>query len=471
MRDHVVHAVVPPRRHPPDVAIDRVERGLTQRLAARQLHRVEVDEPLRRRQEDHRVVAAPAVRVLVRERLAVPQPPARLQRLDDVRVRVEDALAAKQLDVVEEMPRRPDRRVDLQAVFHAGLEVVGAVARRGVHGAGAGVERHVAAEHAERGPRVERMLKADVLQLLALHAGDRRAKRLARRGRDVRRERFGDDHRAAVDVVRRVVELRMKRDRQIRRNRPRRRRPDEDRDAPAGERRHAPPELRCALRRERELDVDRRRRVVLVLDFGLGERGAAVDAPVHRLLALVDEPLLDELAQRARDRRLVLEVHRQIRRVPRREDPEALELLAHDADEALGVRAARAAEFRGRHLALLRPELAVDSQLDRQAVAVVADDVRRVEAGHRSRLDDDLLEDLVERGPHVDVAVRVRRSVVEDELRRACALRANLPVEVDGLPAGERLGLARGQIRLHREVGARQVDRVFPLRHGYPPIL
>ena len=111
---------------------------------------IERDEPLRRRQEDHRVVAAPAVRIGVRERLAVPQLAALLQRRLDVRVRVEHALAAEQLHRVEEVSGRPDRRVDLQAVPHAGVEVVGAVARRGVHGAGAGLERHVVAEHAER---------------------------------------------------------------------------------------------------------------------------------------------------------------------------------------------------------------------------------------------------------------------------------------------------------------------------------
>ena len=37
---------------------------------------------------------------------------------------------------------------------------------RGVHRAGAGLERHVLGEHAERGPRVERMLEADLLELV-----------------------------------------------------------------------------------------------------------------------------------------------------------------------------------------------------------------------------------------------------------------------------------------------------------------
>jgi hypothetical protein len=37
---------------------------------------------------------------------------------------------------------------------------------------------------------------------------------------------------------------------------------------------------------EAEADVDRRRFLVLVLDLGLGQRRAAVEAPVHRLQAL-----------------------------------------------------------------------------------------------------------------------------------------------------------------------------------------
>ena len=211
--------------------------------------------------------------------------------------------------------------------------------------------------------------------------------------------------------------------------------------------------------------------MILVLDFGFRERRAAVDAPVHRLLAFVDEILRDEAAERARDRRLVLEVHRQVRRVPGAEDAEALELLAHRADEALRVRAARAAEIGDRHLTLLRTELAIDLQLDRQPVAVVADDVRRVEAGHRSRLDDELLQDLVHRRAHVDVAVGVRRAVVQHELRRAVAALPNPSVKVHFPPAREHLRLARRQVRLHREVGARQVDGVLPLGHGYPSIL
>ncbi len=78
------------------------------------------------------------------------------------------------------------------------------------------------------------------------------------------------------------------------------------------------------------------------------------------LLALVDEPLLDELTKRPGDCRLVAKIHRQVQMVPVAEDAEALEFLAHDADEARRIRATGAPEIGQRHLALLGPELPVD---------------------------------------------------------------------------------------------------------------
>ena len=59
---------------------------------------------------------------------------------------------------------------------------------------------------------------------------------------------------------------------------------------------------------------------------------------------------------------------------------------------------------------------AIDLQFDRQAVAVVADDVRRIESGHRARLHDDVFQNLVERGAEVDVTIGVGRPVVKHEL-------------------------------------------------------
>ena len=46
-----------------------------------------------------------------------------------------------------------------------------------------------------------------------------------------------------------------------------------------------------------KLDVDRGAGVLLVLDFGLGQGGAALGAPVNRLHAPVDHPFFSHLAE------------------------------------------------------------------------------------------------------------------------------------------------------------------------------
>ena len=79
---------------------------------------------------------------------------------------------------------------------------------------------------------------------------------------------------------------------------------------------------------------------LLVFDFGFGEGGLIVDAPVDRLEALVDETLFEELEKVVGDARLVLRRHGEIGFVPAAEDAHALELLALQVDIFLGVLAA-----------------------------------------------------------------------------------------------------------------------------------
>ena len=187
-----------------------------------------------------------------------------------------------------------------------------------------------------------------------------------------------------------------------------------------GERGHARRQLGGALRAQRELDVDRRRGVVLVLDLGLGQRRAAVDAPVDRLLALVDHALLDEPAERAHDRRLVAVVHRQVRVVPVAQHAQPLELRR-------AGRRRTARRTRGRRGGSRRRSSRASSGRARESTfssigrpwQSQPGHVRRVEARHRPRPHDEVLEDLVEGGAEVDVAVGVGRAVVQDEDRRA----------------------------------------------------
>ena len=162
------------------------------------------------------------------------------------------------------------------------------------------------------------------------------------------------------------------------------------------------------------------RGLVFVLDLGLGERGLAVHAPVHGLEALVDDARADEAPELAGDHRLIGGLHGHVRVLPVADDAEPLELLALDVDVLLRVLAA-AANLLERvhgpphvHIRGVEAELLVHLVLDGQAVAVPARHVDGVVSEHGARLDHEVLEDLVERRPHVDVAVGVGRPVVED---------------------------------------------------------
>src|SRR5215471_8255290 len=142
------------------------------------------------------------------ERLPVPQTASLFERLFDIWIRVEHALAAEQLDVFVEVARRSDRRVNLEAVFHAGVEVVRAMPGCRMDRTGAGIERDVVAEHADGITLIQRMPETNALELRALHLRHRICELPADDLADGLGQTLSEDDRTAVDVERRVVELR-----------------------------------------------------------------------------------------------------------------------------------------------------------------------------------------------------------------------------------------------------------------------
>ena len=111
-RHHVVDAVVPPRRDPFHVVSMACKRRLAQRVrlsavGGNRRVAVHADEPLRRREEDDRVMAAPAMRVLMRKIRSMQQPAAFFELLFDAGIRVEDALPRESSTVSRKCPPGP----------------------------------------------------------------------------------------------------------------------------------------------------------------------------------------------------------------------------------------------------------------------------------------------------------------------------------------------------------------------------
>ena len=145
-----------------------------------------------------------------------------------------------------------------------------------------------------------------------------------------------------------VVKVRIQRHGLVGRQRPRGRRPDDDvggRGA-QGPGRGADACLQIAVVEHPEAHIDGGRGVILVLHFGLGERRAAVEAPVHGFDALVEVAVGDDATEHPDLVRLVLRVHGEVGMIPVTQHAQTLEihaLLGRPAHVAKARQAARKA--------------------------------------------------------------------------------------------------------------------------------
>ena len=320
--DHALDAGASPRRH---------ELHGRQRFAcaieqpgARHRHK-----PLRRGAEDHRALVAPAMRIAVLVGLVVQQHAALAEKLDDRPVGLQHELSCHEGRVVHEHAARVHRIQYAETVSLAHVIVIETMTRGGMHGARAGLCGDMGAQHHRHLPLEKRML-----QQLAIHARTRRH-RNGIGAIDAITRQHGllqgiGQHEVIVlrHAEQHIRQLRVQRDAQIGRQRPRRGGPDGDRHPGRGL--HVHPETA----RERngihsiEAHIHRGRGLVLVLDLGLGQRRAAVHAPVHRLEAFFQVAVSREFAEGAHDVRLGAEIHGEVRVRPVAEHAQADEILA-----------------------------------------------------------------------------------------------------------------------------------------------
>src|SRR5207245_9624240 len=98
---------------------------------------------------------------------------------------------------------------------------------------------------------------------------------------------------------------------------------------------------------------------------------------------------------------------------------------------------------------------------DWKAVAVPARDVRRALAQHGLRFHHEIFKDLVERRAHVYIAIGKGRPIMKNKQFSTLSRFLNLLVKARLLPRPEHLRLARGKVRLHRKLCARQIQSIF----------
>src|SRR5438270_8133470 len=146
------------------------ERFLAQRFLPTVRRLVHFDEPLLGGTENHRIVAAPAMRVSVPVIVMAEERAALLEQLHNDRIRAEDILALVFGQAFGIHAFVVERRVNLQTIFLSGIEVLGAMTRSGVHDAAALVEGDVFGENSGNLYVHEGVLKFHALELAALEA-------------------------------------------------------------------------------------------------------------------------------------------------------------------------------------------------------------------------------------------------------------------------------------------------------------
>ncbi len=310
----------------------------------------------------------------------------------------------------------------------------------------------------------------NVLELAAFEAAELRCRSKFAGGSKRRRQFRGYD----VDWVRDAVcgfrisarcqgyvfKVRMERHRHRRRQRPGSCRPDDgEHVAPRQQR------VECGgIRGQLVAHVNRRARMHFVLNFGLGQGGTVVNAPIDRLESAIDKPLLKKAVKRLESSRFIVARHGHVGLIPPAEASDSLKLCSLQVNILLRIGATCIQYCRNGHLQLFTAELLVNLDLDRQAVAVVTGNVRRIKPCHGFGLDDKVLQPLVQGMAEVNRPVRIRRAVVKNVGGSALAGLPQFVVESQRGPLRKPKRLILRQIGLHREGGLRQCKGRLQLR-------
>jgi hypothetical protein len=441
------------------------------------------DVPGGARELDERIgVGAPAERVVVPVGLRVDEPPAPLELGEDVLVAVFDPTAGVGRELRAERAVGADGAEEREVLVlckELPVRHVVVLAERGrdVDDARAGVERdEVGREDLPHGRVPLRVVRVEVErrhvrgphELFPEELRERRGGidlELLRQRLD---ERLGHHELLARELDDHVRALRAHGRVHVRRERPRGRRPHEELGAL---------ELGALAGGDRERHVNAR----IVYGFvplphlSGGERRAALGPPPHDLVALVEEPLFEEVRERPPHALHVALVEGDVGLVE--VDPEAdalgellplLRVAEHGGDALLdeGLHAVGLDGGLAVHV-----ELFFDLDLDGEAVRVPAGLARHVVAAHRLVPGEEILHDAREHVAVVGQAVRRGRALVEDpRLAVARALERFLE-DADLPPERENLTLFPGEVELGGDLGEERLchrSRVIALFRPVP---
>ena len=165
---------------------------------------------------------------------------------------------------------------------------------------------------------------------------------------------------------------------------------------------------------KRKGDVDCRIFSVGVFDLCFSKRRPAIEAPVHGFEPPVYKPRPEDASERADFVGFGFGRHRTIGVIPLAQHAQALEVLELTPDLLLGIGPGKCLDLGRRHPFAV---LLFNLNFDRHAVAVPAWHISGIKTRHQPGLDNDVLQDLVNRMTNVNIPIRVGRTIVQHKQR------------------------------------------------------
>ena len=206
----------------------------------------------------------------------------------------------------------------------------------------------------------------------------------------------------------------------------------------------------------------------MILDLGIGEGGLFDHRPHHRLFALIQPAVHQEMPELPHDGRLHGRSHGEIGVVPVHHHAHALKLLALHINPPLGKSLAALADFQNRE-GVARLALGTDLlfyfPLDGQPVAIPSGLIKHPITKEKAAAHHDILQNLVHRMPNMEMPIGIGRPVQQGVRRTriiviesigACLARV---IQLDGSPMLQHVGFAFGEVAPHRKARFGQKHR------------
>ena len=198
--------------------------------------------------------------------------------------------------------------------------------------------------------------------------------------------------------------------------------------------------------------------MLAIFNFCFSQRSFAMRAPIHGLFALVDISLIGHSTKYANLLRFKAVMQSNVRIFPIAQHTQAFKILTLNIHPFQSEIVAFSAQSQHVQLVAVQAQLLDAGVLDRHTVSIPARNIRSIEAAGIFIFYNDVLQNFIQRRAHVNLAVGIRRAVVQHKFRLAGMQRLLFIINVVFLPEFQKVRFTLRQACAHRELGFRQIQ-------------